>query len=151
MRLVENNRQYLGDFIRLNEAWISRYFAIEEVDRALAANPGKIIDKGGTIFCLLNDETVVGACALFNEGNGVFELARMAVDAEHQGKGFGDILIQACLAKLNAIGAQRVYLVSNTKLQAAIALYKKHGFVTISEGPHPIYSRANITMERRLL
>jgi hypothetical protein len=51
----------------------------------------------------------------------------------------------------NVADAKKVYLVSNTKLASAIGLYKKYGFQTVSEGQHPIYSRANIVMERHIL
>jgi ribosomal protein S18 acetylase RimI-like enzyme len=149
MELKENDESRLTDFIRLNEEWISRYFEIEEVDRALAKNPYKIIAAGGYIFSLILADEVVGVCALFNHGDGTFELARMAVPPKHQGKGFGNKLIDACLKKLLLIDAESVYLVSNTKLKAAIELYRKYGFKTVSEGSHPEYSRANIVMERR--
>lgn len=148
MEVAENNQKYLDDFVRLNEEWISTYFEIEDVDRKLAANPGKVIDDGGYIFSLVCDEEIVGVCALFNEGNGIYELARMAVAPKHQGKGYGERLMQVCLSRLKEIEAKKVYLISNTKLNAAISLYKKHGFQTASEGRHPVYSRANIVMER---
>ncbi|KAF3978039.1 MAG: hypothetical protein HFP77_03900 [Methylococcales symbiont of Iophon sp. n. MRB-2018] len=45
MEIVENNRNYLKDFIRLNEEWISTYFQIEDIDRELAANPQKVISQ----------------------------------------------------------------------------------------------------------
>lgn len=151
IKIIENSEVHLSDFIRLNEEWISHYFEIEETDRKLAAHPAQIIENGGYVFCLLFDQKVVGACALFNEGEGVYELARMAVSPAHQGKGYSNLLIEHCLAKLSAIQARKVYLVSNTKLHAAISLYKKFGFVTVSEGAHPLYSRANIVMERELI
>jgi len=112
----------------------------------LAQNPGKVIDDGGYIFSLLIDNQMVGVCALFNEGSGVFELARMAVSPVHQGKGYANSLIVACLNKIKTLSASKVYLVSNTKLEAAINLYKKYQFKTILEGKHPIYTRANIVM-----
>lgn len=146
--VVENSREHLADFVRLNEEWISQYFQIEEVDRALAANPGQVIDDGGYIFCVLEEEEVVGVCALFREGEGVFELARMAVSPAYQGKGYGGTLMEVCLKKLAELNAKKVYLVSNTKLTAAISLYKKYGFKTTMLGKHPVYSRANIVMER---
>ncbi len=148
MNIAENQHQHLAEFIRLNEEWIARYFAIEDADRALAANPRQVIDSGGYIFSLTLEDDVVGVCALFNEGDGVYELARMAVPVAHQGRGYGHLLMQACLNKLTAVNATRVYLVSNTKLAAAIAMYRKYNFVTVTEGPHPVYSRANIVMER---
>ncbi|MFZ6820587.1 GNAT family N-acetyltransferase [Undibacterium sp. Ji22W] len=148
--IVENSQDYLSDFIRLNEEWISHYFEIEDTDRKLAADPFQIVDKGGYIFCLLHEHEVLGVCALFNNGEGVFELARMAVSPQHQGLGYSNLLIQHCLDTLQSIKAKKVYLVSNTKLAAAINLYKKFGFQTVSEGPHPVYSRANIVMEREV-
>jgi ribosomal protein S18 acetylase RimI-like enzyme len=150
MNLVENDRALLADFIRLNEQWISRYFELEDTDRQLAENPGKVIDDGGYIFSLVAGREVLGVCALFNQGAGVFELARMAVSPDCQGRGYANLLIEVCLDKLAAVAASKVYLVSNTKLTAAIALYKKYGFATVSEGQHPVYSRANIVMQREL-
>ena len=148
MQIVENQSEYLDDFIRLNEEWISSYFEIEEVDKLLAANPYRIIENGGYIFTAISNGKAVGVCALFKESNDVFELARMAVSLNEQGKGIGNILIQTCLTKLKSIAAKKIYLVSNTKLESAIFLYKKHGFITKSLGQHPVYSRANIVMEQ---
>ena len=150
MKIIENSQAHLPEFIRLNEAWISKYFSLEEADKKLAANPGKVIEQGGYVFCLVSQNEVLGVCALFLEEDGVFELARMAVSPAHQGKGYGNRLIEHSLAKLAEINAEKVYLVSNTKLEAAINLYKKYAFQTVWEGPHPIYSRANIVMERSI-
>ena len=145
-----NADQYLPDFIRLNEAWIAHYFKIEEADRELARNPTKIIDDGGYIFTLLENSRVVGVCALFKEANGVYQLARMAVSPEFQGKGYGNLLMDAAFAKLEDIGASRVYLLSNTILAPAIALYRKYGFTVQQEGQHPVYARCNIVLEKKL-
>ena len=147
MEIFENNKNHLPDFISLNEEWISKYFQLEDVDTKLSENPHVVIDDGGYVFSLVDGTKVVGVCALFNDGDGVYELARMAVSPEHQGKGYGSKLIEACLKKLCKILAKKVYVVSNTKLEPAILLYKKYGFVTKFEGVHPVYTRANIVME----
>ena len=44
-------------------------------------------------------------CALFNDGDGVYELARMAVSPSVQGKGYGSQLINHALLKLRSINA----------------------------------------------
>jgi putative acetyltransferase len=150
MNIVENKKELLQDFIRLNEEWISIYFELEEVDFALAKNPYKVIEDGGFIFSLLVNGSVIGVCALFNTGNGIYELARMAVSPDFQGQGYGNKLIEACFSKLKEIGAEKVYLISNTKLVSAISLYKKYKFETTFEGSHPVYSRANIGMEYKI-
>lgn len=151
LQIFENNKDHLPDFIRLSEAWISHYFEIEDADRALAARPEKIIDDVGYVFSMTLNDEVIGVCAMFNHDGNVYELARMAVTSEHQGKGYGDQLIRVCLQKARDTGARAIYLISNTKLEPAITLYKKHGFRIVSTKPHPVYSRANITMEMPLV
>ena len=150
MTIEFDNKDHLKDFIRLNEMWISEYFAIEDADRKLAADPFKVVTDGGHILSLVEEGKVLGVCALFRDGEKAYELARMAVDPAARGKGYGDILIRAALDRAREKGAARVYLVSNTVLTPAIKLYRKHGFVTTFEGPHPDYARANIVMEVRL-
>lgn len=148
--VLVNKKQYLADFIHLNEAWITHCFELEDADRALGSNPAKIIEDGGYIFSLVEDGHVVGVCALFRDDDSVFQLARMAVKKEHQGKGYGDALLSAAIAKLREIKASRIYLLSNKILVPAINLYKKHGFTVLSEGQHPVYARCDIVMEKVL-
>jgi N-acetylglutamate synthase-like GNAT family acetyltransferase len=147
LTLELDDPRHAGDFIRLNEQWIAEHFAIEDADRALAANPFRIVEEGGHIFALVEGGRVVGVCALVREGDGRYQLARMAVEPGERGKGYGDVLLEAALREARKAGASGVYLLSNTKLAPAIALYRKHGFKTVSECPHPVYSRCNVVME----
>lgn len=147
-KLFINNESHYEDFIVLNEQWITKHFSLEAGDIALAENPNAIIEKGGFILSLLEDDTVAGVCALFNQGTGGYELARLAVNELHRKKGHGSTLIKVALEVLKNKGIKKVNLMSNTKLTAAISLYKKHGFEVLSEGVHPVYSRCNIVMER---
>lgn len=146
VEIVENKKALLKDFIALNEEWIAKYFELEESDHALARDPEKIIRNDGFVFFAMSEGEVAGVCALFNDGGGVYELARMAVAPKFQGRGIGHALIVAAIGKAHSLNVSRLYLISNTKLEAAIALYKKHGFIVEALGQHPIYSRANITM-----
>lgn len=149
MEIHENNPDHLNAFIELNESWITDHFELEDADKSLADDPAAIYKNNGYVFSIVEDNTVVGVCALFNEGNGVFEVARMAVSKHHQGKGYGKALINKCISKANELHAKKLYLVSNTVLDAAINLYRKSGFVTTATGQHPVYSRANIVLEYR--
>jgi putative acetyltransferase len=138
------------DFVRLNELWISEHFAIEEADRRLAADPFRIVRDGGHILSLVEDGNVVGVCALFKESARRYELARMAVEPAQRGKGHGETLVRAAIQAARESGGETLYLLSNTALGPAISLYRKHGFRTVTEGPHPVYARCNIVMELRL-
>lgn len=148
--IVVNHPEYLEDFIRLNEAWINRYFSLEAADMALARNPAAVIDQGGYIFTLLLQETVAGVCALFRDAAGGYQLARMAVAPQYQGRGFGDALIRAAIDKLRSLKADKVTLLTNSQLQAAVGLYRKHGFQVVQEGGHPEYARVDMVMEKYL-
>lgn len=150
MQIELDNEKHCADFIRLNEAWISEHFAIEQTDRDLAADPFKIVRDGGHILSLVENGQVVGVCALIRESDERYQLARMAVDESSRGKGYGEALMAAALKKLRERGAETVYLLSNTALGPAISLYRKHGFETVSEETHPVYSRCNVVMELEL-
>lgn len=150
MSIQVNQEAHLKDFVRLNEIWITEHFALEAADRELAQHPETVISNGGYVFSLTSDAHVVGVCALFKESDSRYQLARMAVAPEHRGKGHGNALIEHALAKAEALGAASVFLLSNTRLHAAIELYRKFGFMTVSTGQHPVYARCNIVMEKKL-
>ena len=137
-------------FIRLNEAWITEHFALEDADRLLREDPGRILREGGHVFAARVDGAVVGVAALFREGPEAFELARMAVDDAYRGRGIGRALALAALRCAEEEGAARVTLLSNTRLAPAIALYRSLGFTVVREGPHPVYARCDVVMERVL-
>jgi GNAT superfamily N-acetyltransferase len=149
MQIDRDNRAHLDDFVRLNELWITEYFALEDGDRSLASNPGRIIDQGGFIFSLVTGGEVAGVCALFKEDNGRYQLARMAVERRFQGRGYGRALMECALSHADSIGAKAVFLLTNTRLETAIHLYKQFGFLATFEGQHPEYSRCNLVMERQ--
>jgi len=150
MHIHTNNKEHLSDFIRLNEIWITEYFALEEADKTMAANPAKIIDDGGFVFSVTQRNKVVGVCALFKESPQRYELARMAVEPRLRGRGYGRALLEYALKHAKSVGATSVYLYSNTVLEPAIALYKQFGFTPIAADAQRTYARGNIVMERAL-
>ncbi len=147
LQIVPYEPAHRDAFRQLNEAWITRYFRLEEADnRALDDPEGYILSKGGFIFMALWEGEAVGACALIKVSEQVFELAKMAVDDKVQGKGIGYALGKACIDKAKVLGIKKVELLSNTRLQPAINLYCKLGFVEVPLPPTE-YERADIKME----
>ena len=142
---------HVSAFTRLNLEWITTHFRVEPNDIAQLEDPrGTILDKGGEIFFVLDEGVVVGTCAMIPHGPRCFELAKMAVDVSRRGRGYGDRLMMHAIGWARERGAERVTLLSNQVLAAAIALYKKHGFKVTQLGPHPDYERCDIGMELRL-
>lgn len=148
--LVDYKPEYRKAFKDLNEEWITRYFKMEESDHKALDHPEEyIIDKGGHIFIALYNDEAVGACALIKMDDTKFELAKMAVSPRVQGKSIGTLLGVACIEKAKELGADTLFLESNTRLKPAITLYRKLGFEKITGPPSP-YERANIQMELKL-
>ncbi len=145
--IVDYTPQYQQAFRKLNEQWITTYFKMEEADYKSLDHPQEyILDKGGHIFIALYGDTPAGACALIPMNATTFELAKMAVAPEMQGRHIGWLLGQAVFEKARALGATKLYLESNTILKPAIQLYHKLGFQKITGVPSP-YERCNIQME----
>jgi GNAT superfamily N-acetyltransferase len=146
-KIISFDRRYVKDFAELNKEWIRRYFVVEPMDTYQLDNPEEtIISKGGEIFFVLEDEKCVGTCAMIPMENNGYELAKMAVSPAIRGRGLGDLLMTHSTNWAKEKGASYILLHSNTTLEPAITLYKKHGYVTTHLGPHPDYDRANIEM-----
>ena len=148
--IVDYQPEYRKAFKDLNEEWITQHFKMEESDHKALDHPEEyILDPGGHIYIALYNGEAVGACALIKMDDKKFELAKMAVSPNAQGKSIGTLLGQACIDKARELGADTVFLESNTKLKPAISLYRKLGFEKITGPPSP-YERANIQMELKL-
>lgn len=135
-------------FKKLNEVWIDKHFVMEEADRLVLDHPEEhIIDQGGEVLFAIDDERIVGTCALIkvNHGSFDFELAKMAVDSKLRGNGIGYKLGVVAIEKSKELGAKSLFLQSNTVLAPAIRLYGKLGFTEIPSEPTP-YTRCNIQM-----
>ncbi|MBS9464206.1 GNAT family N-acetyltransferase [Flagellimonas sp. 389] len=148
-KIVPYTEEYKDAFKALNIAWIEKYFKIEEMDRISLNHPKEyILDKGGYIAFVLVKDKPVGVCALIpcNREGFDFELAKMGVSPEAQGKGIGKLLAQHIIEKAKALGAKKIFLESNRVLQPAIHLYRKLGFVEIKGAVSP-YERSDIQME----
>lgn len=148
--IVTYQEKYLPAFANLNREWIQKYFTLEPMDLAQLEKPHDLIlNPGGEIFFLLEDGIPVGTCAMAPH-DGVFELAKMAILPSKRGLGYGDLLMQAAIDWAKEKNLPKIILLSNTVLEPAISLYKKHGFKTVHLGSHPDYQRCNIIMELAL-
>ncbi len=140
-------------FKALNEAWIRLYFAMEKADlKALDDPEGYILKPGGAIVIAESGGVPVGTCALLAMGGGGFEVAKMAVAEHVQGQGIGKKLLAHVIEHARALGAKRMYLETNHKLQSAIHVYESLGFRHLPPEkiqPSP-YARADVYMELSL-
>jgi len=141
---TEENKIHLK---KLNYEWLEKYFYIEPNDALQLSNPKEeIIDKGGHIFYVKSGEEIIGTATLLKKSAKVYEVAKMAITADFQGKGIANILMKHCIESARKLQATRLILFSNTKLVPAIRLYKKFGFTEVPLTDF-LYARSDIKME----
>jgi ribosomal protein S18 acetylase RimI-like enzyme len=146
--IVGFDEKYSADFARLNYEWIDKYFGAEQHDRDMLDDPlNYIIKFGGEIFFAVCDGEAVGTVAMISAPHNMSELAKMAVSPAFHGRGIADKLMTACIEHAKSAGKRAIWLESNTKLEPAIKLYRKHGFVETPLDKNSLYSRCNIQME----
>ncbi|MDO6491551.1 MULTISPECIES: GNAT family N-acetyltransferase [unclassified Cellulophaga] len=143
--------KYAKTFKKLNLEWIKKYFEVEEKDIELLNKcEENIINKGGYIFFAKIDDTIVGCVAYIKIKENVYELGKMAVNEDYQGKRIGQALLDYAIDFAKKEHWQQVILYSSVKLKNALHIYKKIGFVEIPIEPDVVYKRSSIKMELNL-
>lgn len=118
-------------FRDINVEWIEAMFELEAADRVVLDNPqAKIVNPGGTVlFVEAPGLGIVGTCALKPDMTGGFELTKMGVRESARGLKAGEFLLEQVIARAQQMNVSELYLLTNTKCEAAIHLYEKLGFV----------------------
>ncbi len=146
LRVVLFEDAHAQAFRDLNLDWIEEFFFVEDLDRKHLYEPrASFIDSGGAILVAELAGSVVGCCGLLKHSGEVYEVSKMAVHRQHRGAGIGRVLLQETIAHARAMGARRLDILSNTRLEPAMRLYKSVGF---SEVPleSDAYARGNIAL-----
>jgi DNA-binding MarR family transcriptional regulator/N-acetylglutamate synthase-like GNAT family acetyltransferase len=147
VEIVKYSPAYKKDFKALNYEWLNTYFKAEDADKKILSNPEKeILKKGGQIFFAKENNKIVGTCAIKPISSRSFELTKMAVTKNSQGKQIGKKLALAAIDFSKKKNAREIVLETSRKLASAVALYQKLGFVTESKLAPSQYERTTITM-----
>ncbi len=129
IRIIDFEKKFQPDFKRLNLEWLDKYDLTEQYDLDILDDPfGTVIMPGGCIFLAVEDDKVIGSAGLAKISDDVYELVKMSVDPASRGKGIGRILLERCLEAAAKLGAKKISLFSNSKLQTALTMYEKYGF-----------------------
>ncbi|NHN27922.1 GNAT family N-acetyltransferase [Flavobacterium jejuense] len=148
--IISYQPEYKANFIALNTAWLEAYFVVEPYDKEVFENLETYIlqPDGEIFFCLVNEE-VAGTVAMQRVNDTTFELTKLAVDPKFQGLKLSHHLMKACITFAKSKKATKIMLLSNRKLETALNLYIKHGFIEVPMKEND-YERANIQMELSL-
>jgi N-acetylglutamate synthase-like GNAT family acetyltransferase len=151
LRLIEYRDELSHHFHSINAQWIESMFVMEAADRETLEHPRtQIIDQGGAIlFVEAADLGIVGTCALRKTSKSAFELTKMGVIESARGRKAGEFLLDAMIGRARSMNASKLYLLTNSKCEAAIHLYEKAGFVhdaAIMAEYGARYQRSNVAM-----
>ncbi|WP_397362862.1 GNAT family N-acetyltransferase [Olleya sp. R77988] len=149
IEIIPFEQQYSKDFYLLNIEWLYTFFVVEPYDEEVLSKPSDyIINKGGFIFFAKLNNQIVGTVALMPiQEKGTFELTKMAVLPEFRGFKIGQKLMQHCLGFAKKQSFNRLLLYSSRKLENAIYIYRKYGFIEVEVEPNCPYKRCDIKME----
>lgn len=149
IEIISYSNDYAKAFYDLNIEWLQTFFYVEPYDKEVLSKPDNyIINKGGHIFFARLHGAIVGTVALMPIGEaGLFELTKMAVSPQHRGLKIGQQLMQYCIDFAKNMGLPKLILYSNTKLENAIYIYRKYGFIEVPVEADSPYKRSDIKME----
>ena len=97
-------------------------------------------DPGGEILVADDGGQVIGLCQLITfrhlqeRGGRCAEIESVHVDERRRSEGVGATLLEAAVARAQALGCYRVQLTSNKARIDAHRFYLRHGFVASHEG-----------------
>lgn len=129
MIITSYDEKYQPDFKRLNLEYLDQFGLTEQYDLDILNDPVKtIIEPGGFILLLADEKRAYGSIGLAKMEEGVYEVVKMVIDPALRGKGYGKLMMGACLEKAKEIGIEKIILFSNSQLTAAINMYEQFGF-----------------------
>jgi len=151
LSIINYDAKLAKKFKEINEEWITEMFSLESKDKKVLENPDSIIiaTGGHILFVKVEGLGIVGTGALLKTGEDEYELTKMGVLKSARGHHAGELLLQSLIAKAKEIKAKKLYLLTNSKCEAAIHLYLKNGFthdkeIMCSFGCE--YGRCNVAM-----
>ena len=130
--------------------WLERMTGREPEPEDLLAvgDPERFyVQHGGAVFYAIADGAPVGVVAVKNLTGGVYEFCKLVVLDSARGLGIGRELVQTCIAFAEQQQARLLMLQSFKRLEVAIGMYERMGFVRMAAPPEMlVLSRTEIVM-----
>ena len=128
--IVPYEDRWFEQWRALSMDWLREYDLLEPADLHLLDHPRETaLDPGGAIYLAVEDDVPVGTASLLPAGDSVWEIVKLTVRRDRRGRGIADRLMAAALEGVRARGGHTALLFTNSRLEAAIGLYRKWGFL----------------------
>lgn len=147
MQTIPYDPVHKADFIRLNTAWIEKYFDhLEAPDYDLFDNLEDYLSRGTMIYFAIEDGKTAATCMVMPLGDDVWEIGKLAADEALACRGGGSAVFHACKEHALRQGARKLILITNHILLPAIHIYEKEGFVKSAQSITD-FSRGDVQYE----
>lgn len=148
MELIEYDSKYKEDFIQFNKDWIVDNFSfLEDEDIKTFEEIDEELTDGAMIYFAIEGDTALACCMAKPMENGNWEICKLASNKNRPHKGCGSAVFKAAVQWAIDHGAKRLFILSNSRLKAAIHIYEKFGFSEIKLDDYE-YVRGDIAFER---
>ena len=148
MKIIPYHEKYKEAFIQFNTDWIKDNFGyLEKEDIDTFEHIDESLEKGAMIYFALDGDHVLAACmAKPTEDPRTWELCKLGSNKHLPHKGAGSAVFEASMNWAASHGAERLFILSNSKLKAALHIYEKYGFHEIKLENYE-YDRGDIAFE----
>ena len=132
---IDLARSYFDDLVELLARDCGVVLGADEVEQIhadlIAEGPALLVDPG-RVYLGTVDGAPVAIGVLKPVEDGVGELKRLYVDPAQRGRGFGRRVFEQLIADARQLGYRRLRLETFPFMEAAIAMYRAHGFAEVA-------------------
>ncbi|MDE6607980.1 MAG: GNAT family N-acetyltransferase [Lachnospiraceae bacterium] len=148
MNVIPYQEKYKKDFIQFNTDWIVDNFGyLEEEDLITFDHIEESLENGAMIYFAVENGTALATCMVKQLGDdGTWELCKLGSNKHLPHKGAGSAVFEAAMNWAIEHGAERLFMISNSRLKAAIHIYEKYGFREVKLEDYE-YVRGDIAFE----
>lgn len=147
MNIIPFDEKYRQDFIDFNTDWIvSNFGFLEEHDVETFDKIDEAMDLGAMIFFAVEDDTALATCMAMPMNGTTWEICKLGSNKNVPHKGAGSAVFEASMKWALEHGAERLFILSNSRLKAALHIYEKYGFKEIKLDNYE-YVRGDIAFE----
>lgn len=147
MKVIPFEEKYRKDFIDFNTDWIiSNFGLLEEHDKETFEKIDEEMASGAMIFFAVEDEQALATCMAMPMEGKTWELCKLGSNKKISHKGAGSAVFEAAMQWAFDHGAERLFILSNSKLKPALHIYEKYGFKEIKLENYE-YIRGDIAFE----
>lgn len=128
MNIIEYDKKYKNEFIRLNTEWLNRFFMVEPVDQDMMDRVEELIENGAMVYFAIENDKVLATCMAMPVKGNHWEICKLAAQNQYTGTGAGSAVFKASMDYAIKKGAEKLSLISCRSLSPAIHIYEKFGF-----------------------